>query len=111
MMAADRRSAMPTLKDERALADRLWEKVRPFLPPRRPGPRGGRPWADDRACFLGIVHVLRSGCRWRDLPAHFPSPATCWRRHRDWTNDGVWEQVWQLVVGELGRAGVLDTDE
>jgi len=102
---------MPTKKAERELADRLWARVRPLLPPTPPRPKGGRPRADDRACFLAIVHVLRSGCRWRDLPDQFPSAATCWRRHRDWTNDGVWERVWQLVAGELDRAGLLDTDE
>jgi transposase len=102
---------MPSARAERALSDRLWERVRPLLPPPRPRPRGGRPPADDRACFLGIVHVLRSGCRWQDLPGHLPSPATCWRRHRDWTAAGVWERAWRLVVAELDRAGVLDTSE
>jgi hypothetical protein len=27
--------------------------------------------------------------RWRDLPAHFPSPPTCWRRFKAWTEAGV----------------------
>lgn len=102
---------MPSTAVERELAERLWERVRPLLPPTRPSPKGGRPRADDKACFLAIVHVLRSGCRWRDLPATFPSPATCWRRHRDWTNDDVWGRVWQDVLAELDAAGVLDTDE
>jgi len=102
---------MPSKAVERELAERLWERVRPLLPPEPPKPRGGRPRADDRLCFLGVLFVLRSGCRWEDLPDCFPSPATCWRRHRDWTNEGVWERVWALVLTELEGAGRLDTSE
>ena len=102
---------MPTATDERILTNRLWDRVRPLLPPPAPRPKGGRPRADDRACFGAIVHVLRSGGRWRDLPADGPSPATCWRRHRDWTEAGVWDRVWQLVVEDLDRAGRLAADE
>ena len=102
---------MPSRAIERELADRLWERVRPLLPPEPPKPKGGRPRADDRLCFLGVLFVLRSGCRWEDLPDCFPSPATCWRRHRDWTNEGVWEKAWALVLAELEEDGRLDTSE
>ena len=102
---------MPNQTTERELAERLWARVRPLLPPDAPKPKGGRPRADDRACFFAIVFVLRSGCRWRDLPDSFPSAPTCWRRHRDWTNEGVWEKVWERVLAELDEAGDLDTSE
>ena len=102
---------MPSVEREKELNDRLWARVRPLLPARAPRPKGGRPRADDRACFEGIVFVLRNGLRWRDLPDRFPSPATCWRRHADWTGDGVWEGVWRVALDELAAAGLLDTSE
>lgn len=102
---------MPDAKAERELMDRLWERVRPLLPSKPPHPKGGRPFADDRACFAGIVYVLRNGVRWRHLPDDYPSPVTCWRRHRDWTRAGVWDRVWQVVLAELDAAGKLDTSE
>jgi transposase len=102
---------MPSTLVERDLSNQLWERVRPLIPPHRPRPFGGRPPVDDRACFVAIVYVLRSGCRWRDVPKHLPSASTCWRRHQAWTQAGVWEQVWQLLVKELGRRGQLDTSE
>lgn len=102
---------MPSVVRERELNDRLWERVRTLLPPSPPCPKGGRPRADDRACFEAIVFVLRNGLRWRDLPERFPSPATCWRRHAEWTAAGVWEHVWRAVLDELADAGRLDTDE
>src|SRR5437899_4362566 len=83
------------MKDNQAiLTDELWERVESLLPKPPMCPQGGRPRANDRECFGGIIWVLRSGARWRDLPSHFPSAPTCWRRHRDWTEAGVWETVW-----------------
>lgn len=104
---------MPDLRTERELNDLLWERVRLLLPPRPEHPKGGRPFVDDRACFEGIVFVLRNGCRWRalDLIDAVPSGVTCWRRYRDWTRAGVWEQAWQIVLEELREAGVVDTSE
>ena len=102
---------MPSAQRENELLDQLWERVAPLLPPPRPQPRGGRPFADDKRCFAGIVYVLRNGSRWNALPAEFPSDSTCWRRHRDWTRAGVWDDVWQIVLRELDEAGLLDHSE
>lgn len=102
---------MPSVAREKELNDRLWERVCSLIPAHPPSPKGGRPRADDRACFEAIVFVLRNGLRWRDLPDRFPSPATVWRRHVEWTNAGVWEELWRAVLDELADAGRLDTSE
>ena len=102
---------MPSVAREQELNDLLWKRVKRLLPAYSPSPKGGRPRADDRACFEAIVFVLRNGLRWRDLPDRFPSPVTCWRRHAEWTGDGVWEEVWRAVLDELGDAGLLDPSE
>ncbi len=102
---------MPSKRREQVLLDRMWGRVRPLLPTRAPNPKGGRPWADDRACFAGIVYALRNAIRWNAMPSCFPSGVTCWRRHRDWTATGVWARVWAAVLAELDAAGELDTSE
>jgi transposase len=102
---------MPSKRREQELLDRMWDRARPLLPARLPNPKGGRPWADDKACFAGIVYALRNGIRWNGMPRCFPSGVTCWRRHRDWTEAGVWGRVWRRVLAELGAAGGLDTSE
>lgn len=94
-----------------ALLERLWSLCRPLLPVTQPSPKGGRPRQDDQSCFFAIVWVLITGARWRDLPPHFPSPVTCWRRHRDWTRAGVWLKAWERVLTVLARAGKLRLDE
>jgi transposase len=102
---------MPSKRREQELLDRMWERVRPLLPPQPPHPKGGRPFADDKDCFAGIVYQLRNAIRWNAMPDGFPSGVTCWRRHRDWTAAGVWPAVWKLVLRELEAAGTLDTTE
>jgi transposase len=102
---------MPSQRREQELLDRMWERVQPLLPPQPPHPKGGRPFADDKECFAGIVYQLRNAIRWNAMPPCFPSGVTCWRRHRDWTAAGVWSKVWKAVLRELEAAGKLDTSE
>lgn len=41
--------------------------------------------------------MLHSGARWKDLPSHFTSPSTCWRRLAEWEDpDGVRQNVARL---------------
>jgi transposase len=93
------------------VSDEQWEKIEPFLPKRKRSRRGGRPPADDRACLEGILWVLRSGARWRDLPERYPSPSTCWRRLVEWEGEGVLVEIWHAFLDTLDERGLLDWDE
>jgi transposase len=93
------------------LTDEQWSKIEPLLPKNRRSSRGGRRPADNRRCFEGILWVLRSGARWKDLPAQYPSPSTCWRRLRDWEEQDVWLDIWRSFLGELDEQGRLDWQE
>jgi len=102
---------MPSRKRERQLLDALWERIAPQLPPKPAQPKGGRPFADDKACFEGIVYVLRNGIRWNAMPDCYPSSTTCWNRFALWTDLGIWPEIWTMVVAELQDAGKLDLSE
>ena len=91
-------------KNRSLLTDEQWEHIRPFIPKRTSSPKGGRPPADDRKCFEGILWVLRSGARWRDLPDEFPSPSTCWRRMNEWMDAGVFIEMWYAFLDRLDHA-------
>jgi len=54
------------------LSDEAWAAVKPHLPRGRPG----KPRGDDRRVIGGILHVLKTGCRWRDVPAAYGPPTT-----------------------------------
>ena len=93
------------------LTDGQWEKIKPLLPKLGGGKRGGRPWADSRRVLEGILWIARSGARWQDLPAEYPSLSTCWRRLRDWEEQDVWLTIWRAFLGEMNRQGWLDWSE
>lgn len=93
------------------LTDEQWSKLEPLVPRRASSRKGGRPPISDRACFEGILWVLRSGARWRDLPPQYPSPTTCWRRLQEWKEAGIWLAIWRKFLGELDEEGILSWDE
>jgi len=93
------------------LTDEQWERIKPFIPQPLKTTKGGRPRADDRACLEGILWVLRSGARWRDLPERFPSPSTCWRRLVEWETEDVLVRIWQAFLDTLNEQGLLDWEE
>src|SRR5258707_15460765 len=93
---------------EPMLSEEQWAKIAPLLPVLS---SRGRPWKDTRAVFEGILWVLRSGARWKDLPEEFPSPATCWRRLRKWEEDGTWLRAWRAPLACPAKKGQLDGGE
>ena len=90
--------------------DELWEIVEPLLPPHPPRPKGGRKPVDDRACFAGILFVLKTGIGWEDLPQEMGcgSGMTCWRRLRDWHKAGVFQRLHEVLLAKLREAGCID---
>ena len=96
------------------LTDELWDAIAPHLPGRpRYNPKGGRPWKDDQAALRGILYLLREGCKWQSIPSQSldcPSGSTCWRRFRDWTQAGVWDQAHPQLLDLLGEEGVLNLE-
>src|SRR4051794_41979227 len=97
--------------ERRHVSDELWNEIEPLLPKHPPGPRGGAPRADDRPCLEGVVHVLRTGCQWQELPkcpGRWPSGSTCWRRVAGWTRAGGGPRLPRVLLNGLGAGGAGD---
>jgi transposase len=94
-------------RDPTQLTDAQWKKIEPHIPPFKRSGRGGRKPVDNRRVFEGILWVLRSGARWKDLPDRYPSPSTCWRRLRDWEEQDIWLTIWRAFLAELDEKGQL----
>jgi transposase len=92
------------------VTDELWEVVEPLLPEEPPKPKGGRPRVDNRAALTGILFVLKSGIPWEMLPQEMGcgSGMTCWRRLKEWSEAGVWEELHQELLDRLGEADQID---
>ena len=87
------------------LTDAQWAKIAPHLPRSRRSRKGGRPRVSHRAVVDGILWVLKTGARWRDLPEGYPSGTTCWRRLRQWDLDGTWLAMWRAFLEQLDARG------
>jgi transposase len=96
---------------KRILTDAQWERIAPHLPRHVPSRQGGRPRADDRECLEGILWLLRTGSRWRDIPLDLPSGSTCWRRLQEWAGEGVLQDLHTILIEELDDLGALDFEE
>jgi transposase len=90
---------------EEELQDDQWALIEPLLPPQK---GRGRRRADDRRTLNGILWVLHSGARWKDLPRQYGAPATCHRRLQEWQECGVWEHIWLKFLATLDRQSKLD---
>ena len=93
------------------LTDEQWLLIEDLFPVRRMKVVGGRPPIPPRPCLEGILWVLSSGARWKDLPTYFPSPATCWRRLREWTQSGIFQIAWRRLLRRLDGLKSLRLDE
>ncbi|MER6390522.1 IS5 family transposase [Streptomyces sp. NPDC001523] len=89
------------------LSDAEWERPRLFLPVSKG--RCGR-WRDHRQVIDGILHRVRTGVQWRDLPERFGPWKTVYERHRLWSADATWERLLQQVQAAADAAGEIDWD-
>ena len=81
------------------LSDEQWERIEPHLPTDVRGVER----ADDRRVISGIVHVLKSGCRWCDCPPEYGPPTTIYNRFVRWARRGIWENLFRELAGN-GRS-------
>lgn len=81
--------------------------MRRFLPVNNG--RCGR-WRDHRQVIDGILHRVRTGVQWRDLPERFGPWKTVYERHRLWSGDGTWERLLQQVQAAADAAKEVDWD-
>jgi transposase len=93
------------------LSETQWQKIEPLLPKLKRRHRG-RPPKTNRVVLEGILWVLKTGARWRDVPSDMGvSGSVCWKRLRCWDQQGVWLRIWRTFLSELDRGGRLDWQE
>jgi len=81
------------------LNDEQWLMIEPYLP----RDVRGKERVDDRRVISGILHVIKSGCRWCDCPPEYGPPTTIYNRFARWAERGVWEGMFRALAAK-GRA-------
>lgn len=68
--------------------------------------RCGGARTDLRRTVDAIRWILHTEAKWRELPAEYGAPTTCWRWYERWCGDGTWQQIaaaLELPETEVGR--------
>lgn len=78
------------------LSDQAWVAIERLLPGNQPGARR----VDDRRVISGIIHVLNSGCRWKDCPVVYGPPTTIYNRFNRWSWKGLWGRIFSELVAQ-----------
>ena len=81
------------------LNDEQWRRIEPHLPT----DVRGKDRVDDRRVISGILHVLKSGCRWCDCPPQYGPPTTIYNRFVRWARRGIWESLFRALA-DRGRS-------
>lgn len=82
-----------------------------FLVSKLPQPKAatGRPAYSNQSLLPGILKVLRSGGRWRDLDfPGFPSGVTHWRRLKFWQEKACLWPIWKLLLRLLSQRNLVN---
>ena len=88
------------------LSDRAWAAIEPLLPKNQPGARR----KDDRRVISGIIHVLKSGCRWKDCPREYGPPTTIYNRFNRWSRRGLWQKIFAQLAAQAEIPQELSID-
>jgi transposase len=81
------------MADEFWLNDAQWMAIERWLPKNQPGARR----VDDRRVISGIIHVLKSGCRWRDCPSVYGPYTTVYNRWNRWSRRAFWQHLFEAL--------------
>ncbi|BAI72522.1 transposase [Azospirillum sp. B510] len=76
------------------LDDDAGAAIEPQLPSNQPGARR----MDDRRIISGIIHVLKSGWRWKDCPPEYGPPTTVYNRFNLWSRRNHWRKILDALV-------------
>jgi transposase len=83
-----------------------WAVISALLPRNQCGARR----VDDYRVLSGIVHVLKSGCRWQDTPEVYGPSTTVYNRYRRWSIKGIWLKMFEaLVEFDAGTFQAIDS--
>jgi transposase len=88
------------------LTGEQFERLAPLLP----RDTRGVARVDDRRVISGIIHVLKSGCRWKDAPSCYGPRKTLYNRFVRWAAKGVWEDVFVRLAEAGGPPSALMID-
>ena len=93
------------MNDSFWLSDAQMARIEPYFPLSH-----GIARVDDRRVLSGIVHVIRTGMRWRDAPPDYGPHKTLYNRFVRWSRLGVFDRIFAALAGRAGEPDLLMID-
>ena len=82
---------------KRYISEIEYEYMAEFLPKKK---STGRPRVDDEKLLNGIMYVLKTGCRWGDMPQEYGNSKTANRRFKELEKIGFFEKINKKLLKE-----------
>ena len=77
------------------VTDEQWKILSPYLGNTQK--KTGRPQADNRKIFNGVLWILRTGAPWRDLPEYYGPWQTVYKRFAQWEKDEKLKKLFESL--------------
>lgn len=89
------------------LTDEQWAAIEPLMPKNQSGARR----VDDRRVISGIIHVLKTGCRWIDCPQEYGPCTTVYNPFNRWSHKRFWIGMLDLLAaaGAIIKSTSIDS--
>ena len=89
------------------LTDAQWNRIKIVFEKRA---KVGRPSLNPRIVFNAILWILKSGARWRDLPARYGNWNSIYHKFRLWCSLGLFERLMKLINADAQKTTLLEMD-
>ena len=89
------------------LTDAQWSRIKFLFEERK---KVGRPSLNPRMVFNGILWILKSGGRWRDLPSRYGNWNSVYHKFRQWCAQKVFENILKAMVADTDKYLLVQID-
>ncbi len=88
--------------------DDLWQEIEVIILELDPAKPRGRKRAASRQMLNGIIHRMRSGCQWNQLPKDLGDDSTIHRTFQRWESCGLFLRIWAVIQTRCEELGSVD---
>ncbi len=89
------------------LTDAQWNRIKFVFEGTK---RVGRPSLNPRIVFNALMWILKSGGRWRDLPARYGNWNSIYHKFRLWCSLGLFDRLLKVINADAKDATLLEID-
>ena len=89
------------------LTEAQWNRIKIVFEEK---PKVGRPPLNPRTVFNAIMWILKSGGRWRDLPARYGNWNSIYHKFRKWCSLGLFERLMKIINADKDNSILLELD-